>query len=654
MNAPRTPRVAPMWQEPGVVGVLLVGAFLTTFALTVDFPRKARGFHGDESTYYVLGHSLAEDFDFEYRYEDLVRVWREFPSGPQGIFLKEGKDVELALSSELPFIRRIKHDDPERQERLYFGKSFIYPLVAAPFVFFFGTNGFLVLHALLFTLSLAAAYAFLRTRTSPIAALAFSMAFLFASVVPVYFVWLTPELFNISLMLLGVFLWCYKEVAGPVVPSRHLKDEWGRFLRADVSTCLGVVLIGVATFSKPTNVFALVPLVALPFLRRQWKRTCLTVLVFTVVVGGLFTLNAVITGEFNYQGGYRTTFYANRGFPFLTEDRTFRNSGLPRATDSVPIDVLFNRGALTTVFPHNVMYFVLGRHTGLVPYFFPGVLSLLLFLWAGRQRREGFQWLVAATIALGALALLLYMPFTYSGGGAPVGNRYFLPYYGLFLFLAPTLFSARSAFTAMAVGGLFCGQLIVDPFYTSFNAWAHPQRALFRWLPVELSLVNDLPVNVLPSRSKLRLPGDPPLTGYFLDDQADRLEANGWFWIRGEGSTEILLRAPVWVPSAAQGPRPARIGTLVIDLMSGEKATTVRIDAGAERLEVALTENAFKQARVQMPRGFPYKPMPGQPLNYIYRVRLSSSTGFFPLFDMPGSVDPRFLGARVRLTPLYR
>lgn len=642
-----------MWQEPGVVGVLLVGAFVMTFALTVDFPRKAVGFQGDEATYYVLGHSLAQDFDFEYRRADLVRVWREFPSGPQGIFLKEGKDVELALTSAFPFVQRIKHDDPERDERLYIGKAFIYPLVAAPFIVFFGTNGFLVLHAILFTLCLGAGYAFVRTRTSSITALAFTMAFFFASVVPVYFVWLTPELFNFSLLLLGIFLWCYKEVASPLVPSRHLKDEWGRFLRADASTWLGVVLLGVATFSKPTNVFALLPVVALPFLRRQWTRTCLVLVLFTVVVGGLFAMNAVITGELNYQGGYRTTFYADRGFPFLTEDRTFRNSGLPRATDSVPTEVLFNRGTLTRVFPHNLVYFMIGRHTGLVPYFFPGVLTVLLFLWAGRERREGFQWLVALTILVGALALLLYMPFTYSGGGAPVGNRYFLPYYGLFLFVAPALFSARSALVAMTVGGLFCGQLVIDPFYTSFYPWAHPQRALFRWLPVELSLVNDLPVNVQPSRAKIKLPANPPLLAYFLDDQVYKLEPNGWFWIRGEGTTEILLRAPVWVPSP-EGPRPARIGALVINLMSGERATTVRIDAGSERVEVKLTENAFKEVRVQMPRGFPYKPMPGQPLNYIYRLRLSSSTGFFPLFTMPGSRDPRFLGARVRLTPLYR
>ena len=55
----------------------------------VDFPRAAIGIQSDEATYYMMGHSLAEDGDLTYRREDLVRVWREFPSGPTGVFLKQ-------------------------------------------------------------------------------------------------------------------------------------------------------------------------------------------------------------------------------------------------------------------------------------------------------------------------------------------------------------------------------------------------------------------------------------------------------------------------------------------------------------------------------------------------------------------------------------
>jgi hypothetical protein len=43
------------------VGLAVV---LVAIALTIDVPKSARGFKGDEATYYSLGHSLARDFDF--------------------------------------------------------------------------------------------------------------------------------------------------------------------------------------------------------------------------------------------------------------------------------------------------------------------------------------------------------------------------------------------------------------------------------------------------------------------------------------------------------------------------------------------------------------------------------------------------------------
>ena len=53
-----------------------------------------------------------------------------------------------------------------------------------------------------------------------------------------------------------------------------------------------------------------------------------------------------------------------------------------------------------------------------------------------------WQWLTLAAGVGSAVVLLLYMPFTYSGGGGPVGNRYFLGTYGVFLFLVPPLQTA--------------------------------------------------------------------------------------------------------------------------------------------------------------------------------------------------------------------
>src|SRR5690242_19521656 len=73
-----------------------IGVVLVAWALSIDVVRAHNnGFFGDAATYYSLDHSLADDFDFQYQREDLVRVWREYPGGPEGLFLKRGSDPHL-------------------------------------------------------------------------------------------------------------------------------------------------------------------------------------------------------------------------------------------------------------------------------------------------------------------------------------------------------------------------------------------------------------------------------------------------------------------------------------------------------------------------------------------------------------------------------
>src|SRR5215207_1354998 len=133
--------------RPGALLAVILFCVYGGIAISVDFPRTAMGIQSDEATYYMMGHSLAEDADLTYRKEDLVRVWREFSSGPTGVFLKKGSDIlDAGLMRRPPFVWTRVQTDPDRS-RLFYGKSFAYPLAAAPFVKVFGTNGFLVLHA---------------------------------------------------------------------------------------------------------------------------------------------------------------------------------------------------------------------------------------------------------------------------------------------------------------------------------------------------------------------------------------------------------------------------------------------------------------------------------------------------------------------------
>jgi hypothetical protein len=616
------------------LAVILVAA-----ALTMDVPKNAQGFKGDEATYYSLGHSLARDFDFAFERRDLVRVWEEFP-GPEGIFLKRGKVGRIQISGRFPFIGWVKQEDPVRT-RLFYAKSYIYPLVAAPFVAIFGTNGFLALHALLLSLDLFVAYTFIAARgSSPKAALAWALVFLIGSVVPVYFVWLTPELFNFSVALYALFLWGYKETERSPGPKAFLTGP-----RSDIAAA---ALLGILTFSKPTHAILMFPLVALMAIRRQWAHGVAVVFVWAAVTGGLFVANAAVTGEFNYQGGDRKTFYSYIGFPFANERETFENIGPVRSRESVMVgDILVNQYTLT-VFRHNLWYFTVGRFSGLLPYFFPGVVSALLFL--GKRPRYLWQWLAASTIVGAILMLILLTPYTYSGGGGPVGNRYFLSFYSLFLFLAPAESGVVSAGIALAGGALFTAKILLNPFYSSFNPGEHPKAGPLRLLPIELTLLNDLPVAANPNRSKRLLGGTPPVLAYFPDDNVYNPEGE-WFWVKGKSRGDVILRAPV--ADAGEGRFITKtITRLAIEIENGAMPDRVTVSTG--RASQTLDMKPAQTAHLSLPveRGVPYRPV-AQPPSYVYTLSITTTSGFVPFLEVSGSSDSRFLGARIHLVPEY-
>jgi len=639
-----TPTGAPAGAMRHLGAVVSAGLtlLLLAFAATIDFPKTAQGFKGDEATYYSLAHSLARDFDFAFERKDLIRVWEEFP-GPEGIFLKRGKRLEIRRSRTFPFVRRVKAEDPVRT-RLYYSKAFIYPLVAAPFVFAAGTNGFLILHALLIGLDLYLVYLFIAARGSPpLPAVSYASAFLFASVVPVYFVWLTPELFNFSVALWALFLWSYKEAAGGSTAG-----SLPRYLGGAGSDYLAAALVGVLTYSKPTHAILMVPIGLLILARRQWGRLAGIVLAWTLLTGGLFVANAAITGEFNYQGGDRKTFYGYMGFPFANERETFDNIGPPQRLEAVlPGNVLATRHSVA-VFRHNVRYFVFGRSSGLLPYFFPGVVSAILFL--AMRGRQPWQWLAGGTIVGAMVMLLVLTPFTYSGGGGPVGNRYFLSFYPLFLLLTPALVGLRSAAVAFAIGALFTAKILLNPFYSSFHAGEHLKSGAHRWLPLELTLLQDLPMAADPNRSKRLLGGTPQVLAYFPDDNVYSPEGDA-VWVKGKSRAEIILRAPVVDAGNDQFVTKA-IARLQVEIQNGGVLNRVTVSTGRESrtLEMKPEEVAVLQLAVE--EGVPYHRIE-QPTSFLYTVSITTTNGFVPFLTAPGSSDSRFLGARVRLVPEY-
>jgi hypothetical protein len=614
-------------------GAILVAVLLSVYgglALSVDFPRAAMGIHSDEATYYMMGHSLVEDGDLTYRREDLVRVWREFPSGPSGVFLKRGEDIlEGGLMRRPPFFWTRTQRDPD-VSRLFYGKSFIYPLFAAPFVAVFGTNGFLVFHALLLALVAWCGYLFLHARMPAGVAALLTGAFIFATVVPVYFVWIAPELFNFALGTLAYFCWLYKEVA-------PLGREGGRrsWLSGPASDVATAVLLGIATFSKPTNALLFVPIGLWLLWRRRWAHAVAASALFAIVVGGFFAVNMAITGGWNYQGGERSTFHWE--YPFQTPASTFDTVARKlHGRDEALTEVIFDPAVFWTNLFNNVKWFFVGRYAGLIAYFFPAVFALAAYLIAVR-RRPPWQHLVLFAGVLQILVFIIGTPYTWNGGGGSVGNRYFMSAYGVFLFLIPPITRVPVALVPWVVGMFFMAPLVLNPFVASLRPGDNAKSGPLRLLPVELTTVYDWPINTDATRVRVWF-GDHPKGSspgfqiYFFDDNAYQQEEDKSFWVKGESRAEFLIKID----------RPMK--RLALTVTAGPVATGVRAVLAGRTQEVSLQPGESKQILFALGDGFPY-----QGTWPVWVASVSSSSGFAPMF-FDRSTDTRYLGVRVTPT----
>jgi hypothetical protein len=144
--------------------------------------------------------------DLTYQRRDLERFFGLYRWGPDGIFLKRGKQWHVRVDGAPPFLHPSRTPDPNA-DRLYFGKALLYAVAVAPFVRVLGLNGFLVFNVLLLFGVCVCGYYFLAARARPAPALAFTLAFVGATVVPIYGVFLTSDLFNFALVFFAYFLW---------------------------------------------------------------------------------------------------------------------------------------------------------------------------------------------------------------------------------------------------------------------------------------------------------------------------------------------------------------------------------------------------------------------------------------------------------------
>jgi hypothetical protein len=616
-----------------VLGVLSLGLAFGTLAL--DLPRAARGeVWGDGATYHAMAWSLARDFDLRFEARDLERVRREYPGGPQGVFLKRASGG-LTLDTEhgFPWLRRVRPDEG----RLYFAKAFAHPLAAAPLVALLGTRGLLLLNGLLLSGVLWLAFGLLRRRGHGAAgSLALVLGLFLLTIVPLYLVWPTPELFALALVTAGLAAWA---------AERPL---------------LSAVLFGIAGYVKPPNLLLAAPLGLAPLVSgaaggRPWRglgESLRRGLVLVFSAASLYAANAALTGELNYQGGERKTFYGR--FPFDAQGATFDDAGIWMTTNQVgPLVAGRDEGQVTEAsgpardqgeiresFLLNLGYFWLGRFGGVLAYFLPALVALLVFLHAGARDRAG--WLALAAIAASWLAYLWIIPDNWYGGGGTVGNRYFLAILPAFLFLVPPGRGLVVGASALAGALVFLAPLLASPVRHSLAPGRHAMQGPFRLLPAELTMLNDLSAFTEPWRKKrpVGFTGDASRHAdadayflYFLDDGTwgrEEWASRTGFWLRGDATSEVVVRAFDLAP----------VERVAVRVRGGPRGGQVSVRHGLRTSRVSVGPGEERELDIAVGRGVRYYD------TYLYVLRFESRRGA-PLPD--GRVVGAFVDLRLVL-----
>jgi len=579
--------------------ILLIFLFSLGASLSINILSIQGNFlFGDEAIYYLITQSIAQDGDLEYTKKDLIRYKQEVNADPLGIFLKKGKDG-----------------------RIFFAKSFAYPLFAAPFVKLFGINGFLVFHSFLLLFLLLMGYAYFSLGNKPLLSLASVTTFFFASVAIVYSIWIQPDFFNLFLVFTILFLWLYKHKAGEANLTGK-KTGLSRFLFSDGSDYTAAVLAGLAVFAKPPSIAVIGPFVLYYVLKKQFIKPLVILMIFIITAGLFFGVTHLATGHWNYQGGERKTFYDE--FPFEKSHLTFDTAkGGKMSTEGYAESHLLPVKAVL----YNIYYYFTGRFTGLLWYYFPAVLFLLIFF---IRKKQMDQWLIFIALAGEILIYVVLMPDNYAGGGGALANRYFLSIYPFFFFLPGIKRDRREWASCWIMAALFISPILVNPFFHSHYPYTHAKKAPFTWLPLEMTLNNNFPTNANPWADRQEV-GKKPDHGwlYFLDDnflpRLPKLEEDG-FWTRGDHKADMVLKT--YYP----------VKELRFRLLNSRRmSNTVSVKVGGEKKTITL---AKKQWGTLI---FSPKPLKIE-WWHLYRIKIKASKGSLPYLEDELSDERRYLG----------
>jgi hypothetical protein len=364
------------------------------------------------------------------------------------------------------------------------------------------------------------------------------------------------------------------------------------------------------------------PLALWALLGKKFFKALALCFFFLLGVALLFGANALLTHslDWNYQGGERKSFYFN--FPFEKEGMDFDSiSGTPMTAEGY-----FGRFLLPFKFIfYNIFYYFFGRFTGITWYFFPAAFLLLLFA-IGKKRP--FHWLLLAALASEILIYIVLMPDNYGGGGGSLANRYFLNIYPFFFFLPGIQRNLKQVALMWGVAAIFIAQIIVNPFSSSAYPATHAKKLPFRMLPVEMTMINNIPTNTNPAAFRI-IAGIPPHRGYlhFLDDNFHPKSEPEGIWTVGSRTTEMILKTYF----------PAK--KIIVHLLNNPRLSNeITVKVEGQKKKIALHANQRGKLEFTVGRGFQIKAI------HLYKIKIKAQKGAIPYFEEKDSKERRYIG----------
>ncbi len=514
------------------------------FSFGSDRTRNKRGwFYADESSYFSITQSLAHDYDLRYTRDDIIRIREKFPDGPQGLFLKKGKN-----------------------DHVYYAKSYAYPLFAAPFYRLFGLNGIVLFNCLMLFFSIYMGFLLLRRYHDEKKSFLFSLIFVISTVTPIYLSWITADLFNYFTLYAGLFFFFHK------------------FEKFNKGFYISALFFSMAAFSKPSTVIPIAVVYLVLLFRKEWKKFIILGVLSALICSAFLGYYFFQTGSINFQAGERKSFYHK--FPFEKESYTFEDMGYGMSLD--------NYGDRYFVSPKivmaNIFYYFFGRYSGMSLYFSSAVFILFLFFF---QKKKPEDWFVLASIAIAILAFAIGTPDNYLGGSGTVGNRYFLTIFPLFFFLGFKTRIFKTMMIPVVIAAVMLTSVFAFSAYRSSPAKFAGLTFPINMFPPEKTQYNSLPFNENPHARRREMTNSPHRFWlYFINEQFWPKEGNT-FWTYGKGQQELFVLSEKHVEEftfiISNGPEKNRV-TVEVD----GKVKEVTVDSWKRKLVTIKGHEGFK------------------------------------------------------------